>query len=153
MTPNDNRIELIGRIIEEYHVDGVVEMILSGCHATGAESIYIRKFVNEEKNLPYISIDTDYSSADKGQISTRLAAFIEMIQADKSGKKELDMNYCYKLIVSGISGGKCFEEIFAKRNGIILEFRSDFQGEIRKFCMKLERTGHSRCATYSTMNV
>lgn len=111
MTPNDNRIELIGRIIEEYHVDGVVEMILSGCHATGAESIYIRKFVNEEKNLPYISIDTDYSSADKGQISTRLAAFIEMIQADKSGKKELDMNYCYKLIVSGISGGKCFEEI------------------------------------------
>lgn len=73
MTPNDNRIELIGRIIEEYHVDGVVEMILSGCHATGAESIYIRKFVNEEKNLPYISIDTDYSSADKGQISTRLA--------------------------------------------------------------------------------
>ena len=111
MTPNDNRIELIGRIIEEYHVDGVVEMILSGCHATGAESIYIRKFVNEEKNLPYISIDTDYSSADKGQISTRLAAFIEMIQADKSGKKELDMSYCYKLIVSGISGGKCFEEI------------------------------------------
>lgn len=111
MTPNDNRIELIGRIIEEYHVDGVVEMILSGCHATGAESIYIRKFVNEEKNLPYISIDTDYSSADKGQISTRLAAFIEMIQADKSGKKELDMNYCYKVVVSGISGGKSFEEI------------------------------------------
>ena len=86
-------------------------MILSGCHATGAESIYIRKFVNEEKNLPYISIDTDYSSADKGQISTRLAAFIEMIQADKSGKKELDMNYCYKLIVSGISSGRCFEEV------------------------------------------
>ena len=111
MTPNDNRIELIGRIIEEYHVDGVVEMILSGCHATGAESIYIRKFVNEEKNLPYISIDTDYSSADKGQISTRLAAFIEMIQADKSGKKELDMNYCYKLVVSGISSGRSFEEI------------------------------------------
>ena len=34
-----------------------------------------------------------------------------MIQADKSGKKELDMNCCYKLIVSGISGGKCFGEI------------------------------------------
>lgn len=34
-----------------------------------------------------------------------------MIQADKSGKKELDMNYCYKLIVSGISSGRCFEEV------------------------------------------
>lgn len=125
MTPNDNRIELIGRIIEEYHVDGVVEMILSGCHATGAESIYIRKFVNEEKNLPYISIDTDYSSADKGQISTRLAAFIEMIQADKSGKKELDMNYCYKLVVSGISSGRSFEEILEnvwKYTGVPVRF-------------------------------
>ena len=139
MTPNDNRIELIGRIIEEYHVDGVVEMILSGCHATGAESIYIRKFVNEEKNLPYISIDTDYSSADKGQISTRLAAFIEMIQADKSGKKELDMNYCYKLIVLQAFQVENVLKRFCKTYGIMLEFRSDFQGEIRKFCMKLEK--------------
>ncbi len=29
MTPNDNRIDLIGEIIDEYHVDGVVEMILT----------------------------------------------------------------------------------------------------------------------------
>ena len=62
MTPNDNRIDLIGEIIDEYHVDGVVEMILTGCHATGAESVYIRKFVTEEKHLPYIAVDTDYST-------------------------------------------------------------------------------------------
>ena len=82
MTPNDNRIDLIGEIIEEYHVDGVVEMILTGCHATGAESVYIRKFVTEEKHLPYIAIDTDYSTADQGQIATRLTAFLEMIQPE-----------------------------------------------------------------------
>ena len=40
MTPNDNRIDLIGEIIDEYHVDGVVEMILTGCHATG-QSLFI----------------------------------------------------------------------------------------------------------------
>ena len=28
MTPNDNRIDLLGEIIDEYHVDGVVEVIL-----------------------------------------------------------------------------------------------------------------------------
>ena len=28
--PNDHRIDLIGKIIDEYHVDGVVEMILTG---------------------------------------------------------------------------------------------------------------------------
>ena len=49
MTPNDHRIDLIGKIIDEYHVDGVVEMILTGCHSTGVESFYIRKFVNDKK--------------------------------------------------------------------------------------------------------
>ena len=86
MTPNDNRIDLIGEIIDEYHVDGVVEMILTGCHSTGAESIYIRKFVTEEKHLPYMAIDTDYSTADQAQISTRLEAFLEMIQPGEESR-------------------------------------------------------------------
>ena len=96
MTPNDNRIDLIGEIIDEYHVDGVVEMILTGCHATGAESVYIRKFVTDEKHLPYIAIDTDYSTADQGQIATRLTAFLEMIQPGT--EKRIDINYCYKIV-------------------------------------------------------
>ena len=103
MTPNDNRIELLGEIIEEYHVDGVVEVILTGCHSTGAESFYIRRFVNEEKHLPYIAVDTDYSNADTGQIATRLTAFIEMIRADQLQEKHIDMNYCYKIVLSGSS--------------------------------------------------
>lgn len=111
MTPNDNRIELIGEIIDEYHVDGVVEMILTGCHSTGVESIYIRKFVNEEKHLPYIAIDTDYSSADTAQISIRLAAFLEMIQPDIVEKNSLDMNYCYKIVLSGITERKTNQQI------------------------------------------
>ena len=101
MTPNDNRIDLIGEIIDEYHVDGVVEMILTGCHATGAESVYIRKFVTEEKHLPYIAIDTDYSTADQGQIATRLTAFLEMIQPGTD--EDLDINYCYKIVLAGMT--------------------------------------------------
>lgn len=105
MTPNDNRIELLGDIIDEYHVEGVVEVILTGCHSTGAESFYIRKFVNEEKRLPYIAIDTDYSNADSGQIATRLTAFIEMIQAERACEKPVDMNYCYKIVLAGTNEG------------------------------------------------
>ncbi|MCI9217346.1 MAG: hypothetical protein HFG95_09785 [Dorea sp.] len=111
MTPNDNRIELLGRIIDEYQVDGVVEMVLTGCHATGAESIYIRKFVNKEKGIPYIAIDTDYSPADKGQIATRLSAFLEMIQVQDD---ELDMNYCYKIVLSGLTRGDSMNHIVKK---------------------------------------
>ena len=81
MTPNDNRIELLGRMIDEFHVDGVVEMILSGCHSVHMESISVRNFVNEEKHIPYIDVVTDYSPGDVGQLNTRMSAFIEMLEA------------------------------------------------------------------------
>ena len=32
MTPNPNRLELLDRLIDEYKVDGVVEMTLQACH-------------------------------------------------------------------------------------------------------------------------
>ena len=79
MTPNPNRLELLGRLIDEYKVDGVVEMTLQACHTYNVESFGIRKFVNEEKKLPYISVETDYSQADSGQLNTRITAFIEML--------------------------------------------------------------------------
>ncbi|MEZ3435129.1 MAG: 2-hydroxyacyl-CoA dehydratase family protein [Lachnospiraceae bacterium] len=79
MTPNPNRLELLGRLIDEYKVDGVVEMTLQACHTYNVETRAIRKFVNEEKNIPYISVETDYSQADVGQLNTRIAAFIEML--------------------------------------------------------------------------
>ncbi|MCI6467896.1 MAG: 2-hydroxyacyl-CoA dehydratase family protein [Faecalicatena sp.] len=79
MTPNPNRLELLGRLMDEYQVDGVVEMLLQACHTYGVESRGIRKFVNEERGIPYMSVETDYSQADIGQLNTRIAAFIEML--------------------------------------------------------------------------
>lgn len=79
MTPNLNRLELLGRLIDEYQVDGVVEMILQACHTYNVETLGIRRFVNEEKGKPYISVETDYSQGDIGQLNTRIAAFIEML--------------------------------------------------------------------------
>lgn len=80
MTPNDNRIELLGRMIDEFCVDGVVEMVLAGCHSVHMESISVRNFVNEEKHIPYIDVVTDYSQGDVGQLNTRMSAFIEMLE-------------------------------------------------------------------------
>lgn len=79
MTPNPNRLELLGRLIDEYKVDGVVEMTLQACHTYNVETRAIRKFVNEKKKIPYINVETDYSQADVGQLNTRIAAFIEML--------------------------------------------------------------------------
>ena len=79
MTPNPNRLELLGRLIDEYRVDAVVEITLQACHTYNVETLGIKCFVNEVKGIPYMAVETDYSTADIGQLNTRMAAFIEML--------------------------------------------------------------------------
>lgn len=79
MTPNHNRFELLNEMIDEYRVDGVVEMVLQACHTYSVESKSVRRFVTHDKEIPYIYIETDYSKTDVGQLNTRLAAFVEML--------------------------------------------------------------------------
>lgn len=79
MTPNKNRLDLLGRLIDEYKVDGVVEMSLQACHTYNVETLAIRRYVNEVKGIPYIHVETDFSQADIGQLNTRLTAFVEML--------------------------------------------------------------------------
>lgn len=79
MTPDQNRLDLLSKLIDQYKVDGVVEMNLQACHTYAIESHSIRKFITEEKNIPFISVETDYSQADIGQLNTRISAFIEML--------------------------------------------------------------------------
>ena len=79
MTPNPNRYDLLGRTIDEYKADGVLEMTLQACHTYNVEHKSIERFVTEEKKIPYFMVETDYSTADVAQLNTRIAAFIEMM--------------------------------------------------------------------------
>lgn len=79
MSPNENRINLLEKMIREYKVDGVIDVVLQACHTYGVETFSIKKFVKESCNIPYISVETDYSQSDIGQLNTRMAAFIEML--------------------------------------------------------------------------
>jgi len=78
MTPNNNRYEILSRLVKEFKVDGVVEMTLQACHTYAVETAGIRKLMQKE-NVPFISVETDYSTSDVAQLKTRLAAFIEML--------------------------------------------------------------------------
>ena len=78
MTPDSNRLDLMGRLLEEYKIDAVVEVVLQACHTYNVETYTIKKFVND-RNIPYMAIETDYSTSDIGQLNTRCAAFIEML--------------------------------------------------------------------------
>ena len=79
MSPNDNRFKLLDRAIGEYQVDAVVDVILQACHTYAIETMNVKRFVNDKKEIPYISVETDYSTSDIGQLNTRMAAFIEML--------------------------------------------------------------------------
>lgn len=79
MSPNSNRLDLLSRMIDEYKVDGVIDVVLQACHTYAVETLSIKRFVNDKCNIPYMSVETDYSQADIGQLNTRMAAFIEML--------------------------------------------------------------------------
>lgn len=79
MSPNDHRFTLLDKAIDEYHVDAVVEVVLQACHTYAIETLNVKRFVNGKKKRPYISVETDYSTSDIGQLNTRMAAFIEML--------------------------------------------------------------------------
>lgn len=79
ISPNDQRLKLLSEMVDEYQADGVVDVILQACHTYAVESLAIKRHVRENHNIPYIAIETDYSTSDIGQLSTRVAAFIEML--------------------------------------------------------------------------
>ncbi len=81
MTPNTARFDDIKALIQEYQVDGVIEIVLHGCHTFAVEAYTTMNIVQNELALPYMRLDTDFSQSDSGQIETRLGAFIEMMTA------------------------------------------------------------------------
>ena len=78
MTRNDGRLENTKKMIERFKVDGVVEVVLQACHTFNVEATPMGRMV-EDMGVPYLKLETDYSTTDSGQIETRIAAFIEML--------------------------------------------------------------------------
>ncbi len=79
MTPNPRRFEALDEMIDEYQIDGVIEVVLQACHTFNIEAYNVKKFVTEKKHKPYLYIETDYSELDMGQMNTRINALLEML--------------------------------------------------------------------------
>ncbi|NCB31468.1 MAG: 2-hydroxyacyl-CoA dehydratase, partial [Clostridia bacterium] len=78
MSPNPVRMELLPRLVDAFKVDGVVEVVLQACTAYSVEAHNLRNAV-QAMGLPYLGIETDYSTADQGQLRTRIEAFVELM--------------------------------------------------------------------------
>lgn len=77
-TPNRERIENIGRLARDYRADGVIYYSLVFCTPYSVEAYKVKRAV-EEAGLPFLYVETDYGQGDTGQLSTRVGAFLEMV--------------------------------------------------------------------------
>lgn len=79
MSPNPRRFTALDELIDEYRIDGVIEVVLQACHTFNVETTKVKRLVQDDKGKPYLYLETDYSKLDIGQINTRVGAFIEML--------------------------------------------------------------------------
>lgn len=84
MSNNQPRKDLLSQMVDDYQVDGVIDMVLQNCIPFSVESLKIKRYLNEEKDTPYLYLETDYSTSDIEQINTRVTAFIEMLEEEKA---------------------------------------------------------------------
>jgi len=77
-TPNQDRLNHIVEMVENYKADGVIHYGLQFCQPYIMESIPVEKAL-EGKNIPTLRIETDYGMEDAGQLKTRVQAFIEQL--------------------------------------------------------------------------
>jgi benzoyl-CoA reductase/2-hydroxyglutaryl-CoA dehydratase subunit BcrC/BadD/HgdB len=81
-TKNEDRRRRLLELVDQFQADGVVYQAFAGCQVYEMEY----KSVADEFNkagIPMLYIETDYSPDDKGQMSTRIEAFLESLKAKK----------------------------------------------------------------------
>lgn len=78
-TPNQDRLNHVEEMFREYKADGVIHYGLQFCQPYITESLPVEKAL-EDKKIPVLRIETDYSMEDVGQLKTRVEAFVEVIK-------------------------------------------------------------------------
>ncbi|MDA8164756.1 MAG: double-cubane-cluster-containing anaerobic reductase [Desulfobacteraceae bacterium] len=78
-TPNNERIEQVLAEYRSSNAQGIIHYSLQFCHTYNIEEIRIREAC-EQKGIPYLAIESDYSPEDVGQLQTRIEAFLEQIR-------------------------------------------------------------------------
>jgi benzoyl-CoA reductase/2-hydroxyglutaryl-CoA dehydratase subunit BcrC/BadD/HgdB len=78
-TPNSERMDHIQEMATAYKVDGVIHYGLQFCQPYLMEAIPVEKSL-EDKGVPCLRIETDYSMEDMGQLKTRVEAFVEQLR-------------------------------------------------------------------------
>jgi benzoyl-CoA reductase/2-hydroxyglutaryl-CoA dehydratase subunit BcrC/BadD/HgdB len=83
MTANKKRLDSLRSLIHEYKPQCVIELVWHACITYDVESIFVRRMVEEEANLSYLKIETDYSPSDSARIAMRVQALFETVRGKR----------------------------------------------------------------------
>jgi benzoyl-CoA reductase/2-hydroxyglutaryl-CoA dehydratase subunit BcrC/BadD/HgdB len=81
-TRNDDRRRRLLDLVKDFNADGVVYQAFAGCQVYEMEYRSVAEEFNKA-GIPLLYIETDYSLDDKGQLSTRIEAFLESLKNRK----------------------------------------------------------------------
>ncbi len=77
MTRNTRRMDYLRKLADEYRAECVIDLIWQACITYDIESYHVRKLTENDLNLPYLRIETDYSPSDSARIAMRVEALYE----------------------------------------------------------------------------
>jgi benzoyl-CoA reductase/2-hydroxyglutaryl-CoA dehydratase subunit BcrC/BadD/HgdB len=81
LTPNTGRFDLIARLIEDFNIQGVVDLTWRCCLTYSVEAHLLQDFLGRNGQTPFLHLETDYSSWDVEQLKTRVEAFLEVVRS------------------------------------------------------------------------
>jgi len=77
-TPNPSRLDQVKKMAWDNKAQGVIHYGLQFCQPYQIESGNVAREL-EKAGIPVLTLETDYSQEDVGQLKTRVEAFVEMI--------------------------------------------------------------------------
>jgi benzoyl-CoA reductase/2-hydroxyglutaryl-CoA dehydratase subunit BcrC/BadD/HgdB len=80
MTTNDRRLEVLGKLAEEYNPQCIIDLIWQACLTYDVESYLVKELAEKELGIPYLRIETDYSPSDSARIALRVEALYETVR-------------------------------------------------------------------------
>lgn len=79
MSPNRYRLELIERMINDFKIDAMIDLTWQACHTYNIETINTSKLARN-KEIPFLHLESDYSTSDIESIKIRIEALLEMAE-------------------------------------------------------------------------
>jgi benzoyl-CoA reductase/2-hydroxyglutaryl-CoA dehydratase subunit BcrC/BadD/HgdB len=79
MNTHPQRLQFIKEQIKQAKIDGVILQRIEFCDLHGCENALYEHILEEDLNIPVLSLDREYFLGDTGRLRTRVEAFLEQI--------------------------------------------------------------------------